>query len=81
MPIITINTVTQPSGISYAWDRDYDLKTPEEVRTFYAKHKDIYKNKLRFVKKLEEMLVKIELLAAKDGIDLEPNKAQHKKKK
>lgn len=63
MPTITINTNTQPSGISYAWDRDWDIKTVADARRAYLRLRD----KLASI---PETLKRMEALAAKDGFAL-----------
>ena len=75
MPTITINTTTQASGLSYAWDLNWDVKTEEEARREYSR----YVCKLKHYQATLDTMKYMEELAAKDGFSLQkPHKKGRK---
>lgn len=63
MPTITINTTTQASGISYDWDRAYDIKTVADAQAEYLRLRDQLLS-------IPKTLAAMEALAAADGFTL-----------
>lgn len=63
MPTVTINTTTQPSGLSYEWDLYWDIKTAADAQQEYLRLRD----KLTSI---PEKMRQMEELARKDGFAL-----------
>lgn len=63
MPTIIINTTTQASGISYEWDRNYEIKTVADAQAEYLRLRDQLLN-------IPKTLAAMEALAAADGFSL-----------